>query len=191
MRLDDIWTTKKKRSQSQTSNPRGTSYRGQLKQTNPALLYLCLWVKLKKYHGTVMLSCYWLSRKHPHRLRLVAWVRVAQVQATQRANANKLIINASWLWQAIVLTVFNKAPVEGLWCKPKCRVNTIHHFFFYHFSCRKDQFTVLILKFGIEDFTDHLSRSTKVPVDPHLFVVVVLHAFTRVSLNKQTAGIYN
>lgn len=47
-------------------------------------------------------------------------------------------------------------------------------FFFYHFSCRKDQFTVLILKFGIEDFTDHLSRSTKVPVDPHLFVVVVL-----------------
>lgn len=161
-------------------------------ETNQPTVALFMFMsKLKKYHGTVMLSRYWLSRKHPHRLRLVAWVRVAQVQATQRPNANKFIINASWLWQAIVLTVFNKAPVEALWCKPKCRVNTIHHFFFYHFSSRKDQFTVLILKFGIEDFTDHLSRSTKVPVDPHLFVVVVLHAFTRVSLNKQTAGIYN
>lgn len=49
----------------------------------------------------------------------------------------------------------------------------------------------LILKFGIKDFTDHLSRSTKVPADPHWFVVVVVHAFTRVSLKKQTAGIYN
>ena len=27
-------------------------------------------------------------------------------------------------------------------------------YFFYHSFCRKDQFTVLILKFGIEDFTD-------------------------------------
>ena len=25
-------------------------------------------------------------------------------------------------------------------------------FIFYHFPCRKDQFTALILKFGIEDF---------------------------------------
>ena len=167
-------------------------------QTNQSSVALFMFMsKLKKYHGTVMQSRYWLSRKHPHRLRL-AWVRVAQVQATQRPNANKF--NASWLWQAIVLSVFNKAPVEGLWCKPKCRANTIHQFllllfacflyFFYHFSFRKDQFIVLILKFGIEDFTDHLSRSTEVPADPHWFVVVVLHAFTRVSLNKQTAGIY-
>ena len=45
---------------------------------------------------------------------------------------------------------------EGLCCKPKYRANIIHHFifvlflyFFYHSSCRKDQFTVLSLKFGI------------------------------------------
>ena len=50
----------------------------------------------------------------------------------------------------------------------------IHHFificvfflyFFYHSSCRKEQSTVLILKFGIQDFTD--PRSTKNPADPH------------------------
>ena len=39
------------------------------------------------------------------------------------------------------------------------RANIIHHFifvlfFFYHSSCRKDQFTILILKFGTEDVTD-------------------------------------
>ena len=51
--------------------------------------------------------------------------------------------------------------VKGLCCKPKYRAAIIHHFilvcclhFFYLFSCRKDQFTVLILKFDIEDFTD-------------------------------------
>ena len=27
-------------------------------------------------------------------------------------------------------------------------------YFFYHSACRKDQFTVLILKFVMEDFTD-------------------------------------
>ena len=27
-------------------------------------------------------------------------------------------------------------------------------YFFYHTSCRKDQFTVLILKFGNQDFAD-------------------------------------
>ena len=55
----------------------------------------------------------------------------------------------------------------------------IHHFifvfflyFFYHSFCRKDQFTVLSLKFGTQDF--NWSRSTKDPVDPHWFVVVVL-----------------
>ena len=39
--------------------------------------------------------------------------------------------------------------------------NIIHYFifvfflyFFYHFSFRKDQFTVLSLKFGTQDFTD-------------------------------------
>ena len=37
--------------------------------------------------------------------------------------------------------------------------------FFHHSSCRKDQFTALILKFGTQDFT---------PADPHWFVVVVL-----------------
>ena len=55
----------------------------------------------------------------------------------------------------------------------------IHHFifvfflyFFYHSSCRKDQFTVLSLKFGTQDF--NWSRSTKDPAEPHWFVVVVL-----------------
>ena len=52
------------------------------------------------------------------------------------------------------------APVEGLCCKPKYRTNIIHHvifvlfFFFYHSSSRKDQFTVLSLNFGTQDFTD-------------------------------------
>ena len=43
------------------------------------------------------------------------------------------------------------------WLKPI----SIHHFifvfflyFFHHSSCSKDQFTVLILKFGTQDFTD-------------------------------------
>ena len=55
----------------------------------------------------------------------------------------------------------------------------IHHlifvfflYFFYHSSCRKDQFTVSNLKFGTQDFTD--PRSTKDPADPQWFVVVVL-----------------
>ena len=55
----------------------------------------------------------------------------------------------------------------------------IHHFifvfflyFFYHSSCRKDQFIVLSLKFGTQDF--NWSRSTKDPAEPHWFVVVVL-----------------
>ena len=47
-------------------------------------------------------------------------------------------------------------------------------YFFYHFSSRKDQFTVLILKFNFEDFIDHLSGPTKDPAVPHWFVVVVL-----------------
>ena len=41
------------------------------------------------------------------------------------------------------------------------RANIIRHFifvfflyFFYHSSCRKDQFTVFISKFGTQDFTD-------------------------------------
>ena len=53
------------------------------------------------------------------------------------------------------------APVEGLCCKPKYRANIFHHFIFvfflyfsHHSSCRKDQFTVVILKFGTQDFTD-------------------------------------
>ena len=53
------------------------------------------------------------------------------------------------------------APIEGLCGKLKYRANIIHHFicvfciyFFYHSSCRKDQFTGLSLKFGTQDFTD-------------------------------------
>ena len=45
------------------------------------------------------------------------------------------------------------APVEDLCYKLKYQANIIHHFifvlfryFFYHSSCRKDQFTVLSLK---------------------------------------------
>ena len=40
----------------------------------------------------------------------------------------------------------------------------------------KDQFTVLILKFGTQNFTDPglLNMTMKDPADPHLFVVVVL-----------------
>ena len=45
-------------------------------------------------------------------------------------------------------------------------------YFFYHSSCRKDQFTVSNLKFGTQDFTD--PRSTKDPADRQWFVVVVL-----------------
>ena len=66
------------------------------------------------------------------------------------------------------------APVEGLCCKLKYRANIIHHFifvffiyFFYHSSCRKDQFNVLNSRF-------YWSRSTKNPANPHWFVVVVL-----------------
>ena len=51
---------------------------------------------------------------------------------------------------------FFYSPVESLCCEPKYRANIIHHFifvfylhYFYHFSCRKDQFTVLSLKFLI------------------------------------------
>ena len=53
------------------------------------------------------------------------------------------------------------APVEGLCCKPKYRANIIHYFIsvfflnvFHHSSCRKDQFTILVLKFGTQDLTD-------------------------------------
>ena len=66
------------------------------------------------------------------------------------------------------------APVEGLCCKLKYRANIIHHFifvffiyFFYHSSCRKDQFNDLNSRF-------YWSRSTKNPANPHWFVVVVL-----------------
>ena len=59
------------------------------------------------------------------------------------------------------------APVEGLSFKPKYRGNIIHHliFVFVIFSITlpaviKDQFTVLIIKFVIEDFTDSDSSSS-------------------------------
>lgn len=59
------------------------------------------------------------------------------------------------------------------------KYNSPFYFFFflhfsYHFYCRMDQFTVLILKFCIEDFIGHLSWPTKDPAVPHWFVVVVL-----------------
>ena len=50
--------------------------------------------------------------------------------------------------------------------------NIIHHsmfvlfLYFYHSSYSKDQFIVLISKFGIEDFTEYISRSTKDTADP-------------------------
>ena len=43
-------------------------------------------------------------------------------------------------------------------------------YFFYHFSSRKDQFTVLRLKFGTQDFTD----PDPDPAVPHWFVFVDL-----------------
>ena len=53
------------------------------------------------------------------------------------------------------------ALVEGLLCKPTYRANIIHHFIFVvfiyifnHSSYRKNQFTVLSLKSGTQDFTD-------------------------------------
>ena len=53
------------------------------------------------------------------------------------------------------------APVEGLYCKPKYRANIIHHFSFVLFiyfpitlPVVTIEFTVAILNFGIEDFTD-------------------------------------
>ena len=42
---------------------------------------------------------------------------------------------------------------------------------FFHFPAVRIGFTVVILKFGNEDFTD-----PKDPVDPHWFVVVVLRS---------------
>ena len=79
------------------------------------------------------------------------------------------------------------APVEGLCCKPRYRTNIIHHvifvffFFFYHSSSRKDQFTVLSLNFGTQDFTDPgLSRSIQVyPGLSLLFGVIQLIGSTR------------
>ena len=52
-------------------------------------------------------------------------------------------------------------------------------YFSYHSSCRKDQFTVLTLKFGYSRC--YWSISTKDPADPYWFVVVVFIAFTSVN----------
>ena len=46
-------------------------------------------------------------------------------------------------------------------------------YIFYHFPCRKDQFTPLILKFGIEDFINPGSTQND-PADHYWFVFVVL-----------------
>ena len=56
--------------------------------------------------------------------------------------------------------------------------------FFCHSFCRKDQFTVLILKFG-QYWRCYWSRSTKDPADPHYFVIVVLPS--QVSVKYWTA----
>ena len=47
-------------------------------------------------------------------------------------------------------------------------------YFSYHSSCRNDQFIALILKLGIEDFTEYSPRSTKDSADPYWLVAVVL-----------------
>ena len=64
-------------------------------------------------------------------------------------------------------------------CKPKYRANIINNlifvfflYFLHYSSCRKDQFTVLILKFGTQDFTN--PGLQKIRPDPHWFVVMVL-----------------
>ena len=69
-------------------------------------------------------------------------------RAKERASCEAATTNRNWAALYI-------APVEGLCCKPKYRANIIHHlifvffiYFFHHSSCCKDQFTVLILKFG-------------------------------------------
>ena len=46
-------------------------------------------------------------------------------------------------------------------------------YIFYHFPCRKDQFTALILKFGIEDFINP-GATQKDPGGHYWFVFVVL-----------------
>ena len=46
-------------------------------------------------------------------------------------------------------------------------------YIFYYFPCRKDRFTALILKFGIEDFINPGSTQ-KDPADHYWFVFVVL-----------------
>ena len=76
----------------------------------------------------------------------------------------------AWLFEAGSLRaalISFITPVEGLCCKPKYRANIIHYFisvfflyFFHHSSCRKDQFTVLISKFGTQDLTDPGLRLT-------------------------------
>ena len=56
----------------------------------------------------------------------------------------------------------NEALLERCWCcKPKYRANIIYRLIFvlfihcfYHCSCRNDQFTVLIFKFGTDVVTD-------------------------------------
>ena len=67
----------------------------------------------------------------------------------------------------------------NFWYSRHEETNTIHQIiflfflvFFHHSSCRKDQFTVLILKLGLKILLNNVySRD---PDDPHWFVVVVL-----------------
>ena len=78
----------------------------------------------------------------------------------------------------LYLFCFYRPPLKVFCCKPKYRANIIHHFIFVfflyfskHSSCRKDQFTVLILKFVIEDSTN---PGLLMSGDPHWFAVEVL-----------------
>ena len=61
-------------------------------------------------------------------------------------------------------------------------------YFFYHSSCFKDQFTVLISKFGIKfkDFTD--SGLLKIRLMTHWFVAVVLPSQVFLMLIREGVG---
>ena len=73
------------------------------------------------------------------------------------AMLSKALVEMAFGLPNVLFAAFFAFKIEGLCCKPKSRANIIHHFifvsffflyFFYHSSCRNDQFTVLSLKFG-------------------------------------------
>ena len=90
----------------------------------------------------------------------------ANISHNSYGNTNFIII--------IILFMLKKGPLCRHYprgsnpnpsCEPKYRANIIHQFifvffiyFFYHFSCRKVQFTVLSLKFGALIKNSNLSQ---------------------------------